>query len=99
MELPETDIDELAKVLSNSVQVNPDDLLSVLGILDNRTKNLESDIVVKQRHRFELLEEKVKTLLEERSLSGGSNQITSKQLQKLMHDTESGMKGKGGGDS
>ena len=53
-------------------------MLQVFGILDKRTENLDSDIVVKQRQRFELLEDKVKTLLEERTLSGGNNQITTK---------------------
>lgn len=78
MELQETDLEELAKILDESVRVSPEDMLAVLEILDKRTENLDEDIVVKQRQRFELLEEKVKTLLEERTLSGGNNQITNK---------------------
>ncbi len=78
MENPETDLEELQRILTETVRTNPDDMLSVLDINDNRKKNLDQDIVVKQRQRFELLEEKVKTLLEERTLSGGSNQITAK---------------------
>jgi len=73
MENPETDLDELGKILSETVRTNADDMLPILEILDNRKANLDQDIVVKQRQRFELLEEKVKTLLEERTLSGGSN--------------------------
>ena len=78
MENPETDLEELQRILTETVRTNPDDMLPVLDINDNRKKNLDQDIVVKQRQRFELLEEKVKTLLEERTLSGGSNQITAK---------------------
>lgn len=69
-------------------------MTAITEILESRVKNLDSDIVVKQRQRFELLEERVKTLLEERTLSGGNNQITTKQLSKLMNDTEGGLKGK-----
>ena len=58
--------------------MNPEDMTAVLEILDSRVVNLDSDIVVKQRQRFEVLEEKVKNLLEERTLSGGNNQITTK---------------------
>ena len=78
MEQPETDLDELSRILTETVRVSPEDMAAVLEILDNRTSNLDSDIVVKQRQRFEVLEEKVKTLLEERTLSGGNNQITTK---------------------
>ena len=78
MEQPETDLEELSRILTETVRVNPEDMAAVLEILDNRTSNLDSDIVVKQRQRFEVLEEKVKTLLEERTLSGGNNQITTK---------------------
>ena len=95
MEQPETDLEELARILNDSVRVSPEDMAQVLEILDGRVSNLDSDIVVKQRQRFEVLEERVKTLLEERTLSGGNNQITTKQLSKLMMETESGSKGKG----
>ena len=94
MEQPETDLEELSRILNENVRVDPEDMQSVLDILDSRVQNLDSDIVVKQRQRFELLEEKVKTLLEERTLSGGNNQITTKQLSKIMMDTESGLQGK-----
>ena len=64
--------------MNDSVRMNPEDMTAVLEILDSRVVNLDSDIVVKQRQRFEVLEEKVKNLLEERTLSGGNNQITTK---------------------
>ena len=73
MELQETDIEELAKILDEQVRVEAEDMVQVLDILTKRSENLDQDIVVKQRHRFEVLEEKVKTLLEERTLSGGNN--------------------------
>ena len=49
MEQPETDLDELAKILNDNVRTNPEDMASVLEILDSRVGNLDSDIVVKQR--------------------------------------------------
>ena len=73
MELPETELEELARSLNEVIQLAAEDQEAVLAIFDNRISNLESDIVVKQRQRFEVLEEKVKALLEERSLSGGNN--------------------------
>jgi hypothetical protein len=50
----------------------------VMGLLNARKENLNQDIVVKQRKRFMILEEKVKQMLESRTLSGGENRITSK---------------------
>ena len=49
MEQPETDHDELSRILNESVRVDPEIMLQVLDILENRVRNLESDIVVKQR--------------------------------------------------
>lgn len=49
MEQPETDLEELAKILNDNVRTNPEDMASVLEILDSRVGNLDSDIVVKQR--------------------------------------------------
>ena len=47
MELPETDLDDLGKLLNDNVRTNPEDLMQVLEILENRVRNLDSDIVVK----------------------------------------------------
>ena len=49
MEQPETDLEELAKILNDNVRTKPEDMMSVLEILDSRVSNLDSDIVVKQR--------------------------------------------------
>ena len=45
----------------------------MISILGKRIEHLENDVVTKQRSRFELLEARVKELLEERALSGGGN--------------------------
>ena len=47
MELPETDLDDLGKLLNDNVRTNPEDLMQVLEILENRVRNLDTDIVVK----------------------------------------------------
>jgi len=47
MELPETDLDEVSRILNDNVRTNPEDLMQVLEILENRVRNLDSDIVVK----------------------------------------------------
>ena len=39
-----------------------------------------------------MLEEKVKMMLEQKALSDGNNQVTAKQLQKIMIETEEGIK-------
>ena len=49
MEQPETDLDELARILKDSVRMDPADLEKNLEILDKRNENLDSDVVVKQR--------------------------------------------------
>ena len=41
MENPETDLEELQRILTETVRTNPDDMLSVLDIQDNRKKNLD----------------------------------------------------------
>jgi hypothetical protein len=63
-----------------------------MDLLSGRVTNLNQDIVVKQRQRFELLEDKVKTLLEQKALSDGNNQVTVKQLKRIVDDTEEGIK-------
>ena len=88
MEIPETDIDELSELLAGKVQIQEDSIEEVIELLKGRVDNLNQDIVVKQRQRFELLEDKVKTMLEKKALSDGNNQVTTKQLKQIMSDTE-----------
>ena len=60
MELPETDFNELNDTLSHKIKVDAACEEGVLGLLTARVENLTQDIVVKQRKRFMILEEKVK---------------------------------------
>jgi hypothetical protein len=78
MELPETDLNELNDTLNTKVKVDLTAEEGVITLLKNRIENLNQDIVVKQRSRFQILEEKVKEMLEKRTLSGGENKITTK---------------------
>jgi hypothetical protein len=78
MELPETDLNELNDTLNTKVKVDHATEEGVITLLKNRIENLNQDIVVKQRSRFQILEEKVKEMLERRTLSGGENKITTK---------------------
>ena len=78
MEMPDTNLEELAETLDTKVKTADEIMEGVLKILEKRLLNLDSDIVVKQRHRFEMLEDKVKNMLEQKSLSDGNNQVTAK---------------------
>ena len=71
--MPEANLEELAKTLDSKVKWSDSVMECVLKILTKCLENLDSDIVVKQRHRFEVLEEKVKTMLEQKALSDGNN--------------------------
>ena len=94
MEQPDTNLEELAEILDSKIKTAPESTEGVLKILENRLSNLDQDIVVKQRHRFEMLENKVKTMLEQKALSDGSGQVqvTAKQLKQIMAETEEGIK-------
>lgn len=78
LELPEANFDEISDLMSSKVKVSEEVLEKIDSLLAARIENLDSDVVVKQRARFELLEEKVKQMLEQKALSGGNNQITTK---------------------
>lgn len=60
MELPETDFNELNETLSHKIKIDAACEEGVIGLLNARVENLTQDIVVKQRKRFMILEEKVK---------------------------------------
>jgi hypothetical protein len=94
MEQPDTNLEELAEILDAKIKTAPESTEGVLKILENRLSNLDQDIVVKQRHRFEMLENKVKTMLEQKALSDGNGQVqvTAKQLKQIMVETEEGIK-------
>lgn len=72
MKLGSAQVDELVGLIESKVT--------------ERTEYLDKDIVRKQRKRFQVLEEKVQQLQEDKSISGG-NKVTD--IEKLM-DTLNG---------
>jgi hypothetical protein len=64
METPEFKIEELYDLLLNKVKIGPEIEDDVQQMIQNRYGLLDKDIVLKQRKRFEQLEEEVKILLE-----------------------------------
>lgn len=64
METPEFKIEELYDLLLNKVKIGPEIEDEVQEMIQNRHGLLDKDIVLKQRKRFEQLEEEVKILLE-----------------------------------
>lgn len=87
--MPEFTMDIIIEALS---KVKVDETIAALisELMDNRISNLNEDIVIKQRERFQQLEEKVKIMLEQKALNGGNNQITAAQLQKILQATKEG---------
>lgn len=73
MELPESNMQEVAEFLNTKLQITCEEYQPILDSVEKRVQNLNEDVVVKQRKRFEILEEKVKEMLEQKTLSGGQN--------------------------
>jgi hypothetical protein len=88
MELPDFKIEELYDLLVNKIKIAPSIEDQVLELIKNRVELLKKDIVLKQRKRFEQLEEEVKILLEQKALNGGNKGITNKQLKSIMEMTQ-----------
>ena len=88
MELPDFKIEELYDLLVNKIKISPSIEDQVLELMKNRVELLKKDIVLKQRKRFEQLEEEVKILLEQKALNGGNKGITNKQLKSIMEMTQ-----------
>ena len=87
MELPDFKVEELFDLLVNKVKIASPIEDEVNEMMTNRLSLLNQDIVVKQRKRFEQLEEEVKILLEQKALNGGNKGITNKQLKQIMEMT------------
>lgn len=88
MEDPQFTTDQIIEALAKiKFDEATEDLIKEL--IDSRIRNLDEDIVIKQRERFQQLEEKVKIMLEQKALNGGNNQITPAQLQKILYATKS----------
>jgi hypothetical protein len=64
MELPDSKVDELIDLLQNKIKIGTPIEDEVNEMITNRLELLEKDVVLKQRKRFEQLEEEVKILLE-----------------------------------
>jgi hypothetical protein len=64
--------------------VAEDDEAAVETRINERLEYLDKDIVRKQRKRFAALEERVKHMLEQQSLSGGNASLGTKKLQQLV---------------
>lgn len=94
MELPDFKVDEIYELLLNKVKIADNIQQDVQDMIKNREDLLDKDIVLKQRKRFEQLEEEVKILLEQKALNGGNKGITNKQLKSIMEMTQQGVQGK-----
>ena len=76
--------EELGQRVREGVKVAEDDEAAVETRLNERLEYLDKDIVRKQRKRFAALEERVKHMLEQQSLSGGNATLGTKKLQQLV---------------
>jgi len=70
--------------------VAEDDEAAIETRINERLEYLDKDIVRKQRKRFAALEERVKQMLEQQSLSGGNATLGTKKLQQLVSGDKSG---------
>lgn len=92
--MPDFKVDEILDLLLNRVKIGASIEDEVQEMINKRTELLDQDIVLKQRKRFEQLEEEVKILLEQKALNGGNKVITNKQLKQIMEMTQQGVQGK-----
>lgn len=76
--------EELGRQIRDGVQVTEEDEAAIESRINERIEYLDKDIVRKQRKRFAALEEKVKQMLEEQSLSGGNTGFGTKKLKQLV---------------
>ena len=79
-----TSFEELGQRIREGVKISEEDEASIESRINERLEHLNKDIVRKQRKRFATLEEKVKTMLEQQTLSGGSATLGTKKLQQLV---------------
>ena len=83
--MPDCNLEELQATLEDKIKVGDELMDAVLALLDKRVSNLNQDIVAKQRARFQMLEQKVQKMLEQKALGGGtSTGIKTSNLQKMM---------------
>ena len=76
--------EELGQQIREGVRVDEEDEAAIESRINERIEYLDKDIVRNQRKRFAALEEKVKQMLEEQSLSGGNTGLGTKKLKQLV---------------
>ena len=76
--------EELGQQVNDGVKVAEEDEAAIETRINERLEYLDKDIVRKQRKRFAALEERVKQMLEQQSLSGGNASLGTKKLQQLV---------------
>lgn len=90
---------ELEEILQNKVKLGSAQVDELVGLIESkvteRTEYLDKDIVRKQRKRFQVLEEKVQQMQEDKSISGG-NKVTD--IEKLMESLNGQMQANTGAD-
>jgi len=80
-----TNLDQIDDFLTNKVKLNEEAIIIVENRMNERIDYLEKDIVRSQRQRFNELEEKVKVLLEQKSIAGHQNStMNTKKIKDLM---------------
>jgi hypothetical protein len=70
--------------MAEGVKAAAEDEAAVETRMNERLEYLEKDIVRKQRKRFAALEDRVKQMLEQQSLSGGNATLGTRKLQQLV---------------
>ncbi len=99
MELGLQTFAELEEILQNKVKLGSAQVDELVGLIESkvteRTEYLDKDIVRKQRKRFQVLEEKVQQMQEDKSISGG-NKVTD--IEKLMESLNGQMQANTGAD-
>ncbi len=99
MELGLQTFAELEEILQNKVKLGSAQVDELVGLIESkvteRTEYLDKDIVRKQRKRFQVLEEKVQQMQEDKSISGG-NKVTD--IEKLMESLSGQMQANAGAD-
>ena len=75
---------DLEKQIADGVKAPEEDEAAIETKKNERLEYLNKDIIRKQRKRFAALEERVKHMLEQQSLSGGNATMGTKRLQQLV---------------
>lgn len=77
-------LEQLGNRVRDEVKIAEEDEAAIETRINERLEYLDKDVVRKQRKRFAALEEKVKQILEEQSLTGGNASLGPRKLQQLV---------------